>query len=136
MSRNLALTSLGYQGLSIDEYIDALQKRNVDVAVDVRLNAISRKPGFSKTKLSQALKDSGIEYLHLRELGSPKDNRAGFADTHSPQGTLARERYQNLLDSEDPIQAIAKIANRAKTSNVRACANRGTIVLRVVINRY
>jgi uncharacterized protein (DUF488 family) len=49
------------------------------------LNAISRRPGFSKTALSRALAEAGIEYRHFRDLGNPKENRPGFREkTESP----------------------------------------------------
>ncbi|MFE2500029.1 DUF488 family protein [Streptomyces scopuliridis] len=48
----------------------------MSLVADVRLTPISRKPGFSKTRLPHALDEAGITYTHLRALGNPKDNRA------------------------------------------------------------
>ncbi|MDR1430587.1 MAG: DUF488 domain-containing protein, partial [Propionibacteriaceae bacterium] len=46
--------------------------------VDVRQTPISRKRGLSKTALGAALSEAGIDYIHLRELGNPRDNRDGY----------------------------------------------------------
>lgn len=87
------LTSFGYEGLTQSDLVAALIDSDVEVLVDVRLNPISRKTGLSKTALSEALAASGIEYVHLRALGNPKENRAGFVA--GERG--ARERYRQLL---------------------------------------
>ncbi len=89
------LLSIGYEQRTIDELVAILIENEVQVLVDVRLNAISRKPGFSKTALSTALFDAGIEYRHERRFGNPKDNREGFRRGHA----AARRRYRNHLDN-------------------------------------
>lgn len=63
--------------------------------VDVRLTPLSRKPRLSKTKLAAALADVGIEYVHHRALGNPKDNRAGFREGQP----ASRARYRKKSDS-------------------------------------
>ena len=72
------IVSVGYQGRSVSELIDVLRHGDVEVLVDVRLNPISRKPGFSKNPLNQALAEAGIGYRHERELGNPRENRDPF----------------------------------------------------------
>ena len=72
------IVSIGYERRSVEDLIRLLTRNQVDVLVDVRLNAISRKKGFSKSSLSQALREAGIEYRHKRQLGNPKDNRDPF----------------------------------------------------------
>jgi uncharacterized protein (DUF488 family) len=62
----------------VEELVDLLHDARVDELVDVRLNAISRKPGFSKRRLAEAMEAAGIEYRHEPSLGNPKDNREAF----------------------------------------------------------
>lgn len=69
------LFSLGYEGISIDKYLDILIKNNIDLLIDVRNNPISRKYGFSKTRLSKYCNSVNIEYIHLPELGIPSTYR-------------------------------------------------------------
>lgn len=87
----------GYQGLTQGELLQNMVAAGVTVVVDVRLNAISRKRGLSKTALMAAANDAGLRYLHLRGLGNPKWNREGFA-TPDPQ---ARRVYRELLGRDE-----------------------------------
>jgi len=70
------LTTIGYEGASVPDFLDVLRAANVKLLVDVRAVAMSRRPGFAKTALAANLRDAGIEYLHLRRLGTPADGRA------------------------------------------------------------
>lgn len=97
---------IGYQGLGVAALIERLRNEGVEVVVDVRLNAISRKAGYSKRALAAALQTAGIRYMHDRRLGNPRDNRAGYADVNSPEGTAAREHFRSLLTTESGAQAI------------------------------
>jgi transcriptional regulator with XRE-family HTH domain len=66
------LWSAGYEGRDIDSFVALLVDSRIGVVADVRLTPISRKKGFSKTRLGEALAEAGIEYTHLRGLGNPK----------------------------------------------------------------
>ena len=72
------IVSIGYESRSVEQLIGALRRNSVDVLVDVRLNPVSRKKGFSKAALAQALSDAGIDYQHKPSLGNPLDNRDPF----------------------------------------------------------
>jgi uncharacterized protein (DUF488 family) len=67
--------TVGYEGLGLGEFLQRLRDARVQIVVDVRDVALSRKPGFSKTALAAALRDAGVEYLHIRSLGCPKSIR-------------------------------------------------------------
>ncbi|MCY4200589.1 MAG: DUF488 domain-containing protein [Rhodobacteraceae bacterium] len=69
------LMTIGYEGKSLEEYLNQLLSSSVSMLVDVRRNAISRKFGFSKRALSSACGDVGIGYEHLPELGIDSANR-------------------------------------------------------------
>ena len=62
---SMSVVTIGYEGRQLDEFIAELVDRRVEVVFDVRENAISRKPGFSKRRLGEALAAAGIEYQHL-----------------------------------------------------------------------
>lgn len=96
------LVSIGYEGRDVDQLVRALQNRDVQVLVDVRLTPISRKRGLSKSALRDALATVGIRYVHHRELGNPKENREAFR-----QGSRhSRERFRHLLESDEAADAI------------------------------
>jgi len=60
----------------VAEFLAALQKAGVERVIDIRAVPNSRRPGFSKTPLRNALAEAGIDYVHLRALGTPADGRA------------------------------------------------------------
>lgn len=68
----MGLYTIGYQKRNIDDFIDRLKTFDISVLIDVREIPVSRKKGFSKTHLSQYLENKGIQYIHFRNLGSPK----------------------------------------------------------------
>ena len=75
------LFTAGYEGTTIRSFIAILQTNNVDCVLDVRALAFSRKPGFSKTALSQNLESANIRYIHIPDLGTPKPIREKLKST-------------------------------------------------------
>jgi uncharacterized protein (DUF488 family) len=76
------LTTIGYEGTTIDAVLTTLRDANVGLLVDVRAVAGSRKPGFSKRQLAAALDEVGIGYVHLQGLGTPKPGRDAVRAGH------------------------------------------------------
>jgi len=109
---------IGYEGLIVDQLVARLQAEGVEVLVDVRMTPLSRKPGFSKRALSEALSAAGIRYLHDRRLGNPKDNRAAYADASSDAGATARARYRELITGGDGADAVRELAALAEEHTV------------------
>ena len=99
------VVSIGYEGKTVGDLVAQLLQQDVRVLVDVRLTPLSRKPGLSKTKLSEALAAVGIGYVHHRALGNPKDNRAGFR-AGEPE---SRARYRDVLNSAAATDALAHV---------------------------
>ncbi len=73
--KSLKLHTIGYEGCSMDDFISTLKNVGVETLVDIRDVPISRKRGFSKSKLSEILISNGISYIHLKGLGDPKAGR-------------------------------------------------------------
>jgi len=69
------LATIGYESATQDDVIDRLKRAGVEVLIDVRAVAASRRAGFSKGVLSASLQAAGIDYVHLRQLGTPKPGR-------------------------------------------------------------
>lgn len=67
-----ALYTIGYEGASLEDFIATLKTKGVTTLLDVREFPLSRKPGFSKRALAQAVESEGMAYRHERDLGSPK----------------------------------------------------------------
>jgi uncharacterized protein (DUF488 family) len=69
------LCTIGYEHRTLPELITRLKEAGVEVLIDVRAIAASRRAGFSKTLLANGLAEAGITYVHLRGLGTPKSGR-------------------------------------------------------------
>jgi hypothetical protein len=70
-----ALLTIGYEGKSLEGYLNQLLQAGVTLLGDVRRNPLSRKYGFSKVTLSKVCEGVGIRYEHLPELGIASDKR-------------------------------------------------------------
>ena len=104
------LFTAGYEGTTIHTFIATLQTNNVDCVLDVRAIAFSRKPGFSKTALSQKLESVNIRYVHLPDLGTPKNIREKL------KSTLDYTDFFETMDThlsrkEDAIESAYKYVN-------------------------
>ena len=71
----MRIFTIGYEGATMGEFLAALQDAGVEQVIDVRAVPNSRRPGFSKTPLRNALAEAGIDYVHLRALGTPAAGR-------------------------------------------------------------
>lgn len=69
------LATIGYERDTQAGVIGRLKAAGVDTLIDVRAIAASRRAGFSKTLLAASLAEAGIDYVHLRQLGTPKEGR-------------------------------------------------------------
>ena len=87
----LSIATIGYEGATIATFQAALRAARIDLLVDVRALASSRRPGFAKTRLAANARDAGAEYLHLRALGTPSDGRvAARAGRHEEMQRIFR----------------------------------------------
>ena len=69
------VATIGYEAQPLAAVLDKLAAAGVDLLIDVRAVAASRRAGFSKTVLAASLDERGIGYRHLRALGTPKSGR-------------------------------------------------------------
>jgi len=101
--------TVGYEGRALEEFLRLMVANRVEVLVDVRQNPVSRKAGFSKRRLAEALLSVGIDYRHEVLLGNPKENRAAFSDGNLEKG---KRRYLAHLNngSRDAFDEILELA--------------------------
>lgn len=87
-----ALATIGYQAATVRSCLNALREGGVELLVDVRAVASSRRPGFAKSRLAASLAEAGIGYVHLRGLGTPAEGRAAArAGQHARLRSIFRE---------------------------------------------
>jgi uncharacterized protein (DUF488 family) len=75
------LYTIGYEETSAESFLKKLETAGVKMILDVRELPQSRVPGFSKNILAEKLRHRGIDYLHIRELGSPRELRHELRET-------------------------------------------------------
>ncbi|MBX3478241.1 MAG: DUF488 domain-containing protein [Brevundimonas sp.] len=107
----MRLFTIGYEGQTQPEVIDRLRTAGVQVLADVRAIAASRKAGFSKTVLGESLKAAGIDYVHLRDLGTPK---AGRDAAHKGRIAEMRAIYDAHLAEPAAVAALARLETLAR----------------------
>ncbi|MGH6707229.1 MAG: DUF488 family protein [Sphingomicrobium sp.] len=106
----MKLFTIGYEATTMGEFLDALKSAGVERVIDVRAVANSRRPGFSKTPLRNALAEAGIDYVHLRALGTPADGRtAARAGRHEDLKRI----YAAQLDLPEAIVAAEQMRELA-----------------------
>jgi hypothetical protein len=111
------VATIGYEGATVAGFLDALKAEGVKLLVDVRALASSRRPGFAKTRLAANVNEAGIEYLHLRGLGTPADGRAAARAGHHAE--MRRIFLQHLTRPESQFE-LAELANLVR-SGPRVC---------------
>jgi uncharacterized protein (DUF488 family) len=69
--------TIGYTGRKTGEILDALETAGVRTLIDIRQYAVSMyRPDLSRSNFCRLLEGRGIHYIHLPELGVPRDIRA------------------------------------------------------------
>ena len=109
------VATIGYERSNLADFIATLRNSNVDILVDIRDRAQSRRPGFSKTALSNALEDAGISYLHMRELGDPKEGREAARRGDYDQFRII---FARVMASKAAKEAIAKLETLASVNKI------------------
>jgi uncharacterized damage-inducible protein DinB len=103
------VATIGYEAATVDAFLEALRRARVELLIDVRAVASSRRPGFSKTRLAAHLADAGIDYLHLRGLGTPAEGRAAArAGRHDEMRRIFAARLATA-EAVDDLGTLADI---------------------------
>ena len=106
----LRIFTIGYEGTTVPEFLAALKDAGVERVIDVRALPLSRRPGFSKSPLRAALAEAGIDYAHLKALGTPAEGRsAARAGRHED----LRRIYAGQLELPEAIAQGAQMLDLA-----------------------
>lgn len=106
----MKLFTIGYEGTTQPDFIAALEAAGVRRLIDVRQLPLSRRPGFSKTPLKNALAEHGIDYVHLKALGTPPEGReAARKGRHDEMAAI----YRGTLAEPSAIVAAEQLRDLA-----------------------
>ncbi|MBA3670696.1 MAG: DUF488 domain-containing protein [Gemmatimonadaceae bacterium] len=109
------LATIGYEGATVAGFVGALHEAGVQLVVDVRAVASSRRPGFAKTAMTANLAEAGIDYMHLRALGTPADGRAA---ARAGRHDVMREIFSRHLatwNAQEALHALAELVDGDRT---------------------
>jgi len=95
------LYTIGYEGMSQDALFQTLLFHGVHTLLDIRERPQSRKPGLSKTALGRAAASYGMQYDHIRALGTPRDIRYRRKIDHDQQAFEAG--FLEYLATQDEV---------------------------------
>ena len=110
----LEFFTIGYEGISLEKYLNKLIVYDVKLLCDVRKNPLSMKYGFSKSQLKNACESIGIKYVHIPDLGIESDKRQKL-NTMSDYNRLFEE-YENttLKENDESLQYLSTLAKEYK----------------------
>ncbi len=102
--------TIGYEATTVAEFLATLKQAGVARVIDIRALPLSRRPGFSKTPLRGALAEAGIDYVHLRALGTPA---AGREAARKGRQAELEQVYSGQLELPEAIAAGAQMLELA-----------------------
>ncbi|MBD3277588.1 MAG: DUF488 family protein [Candidatus Aegiribacteria sp.] len=108
----MTLFTIGYEGRNIEEYLDLLKRNMVTLVIDVRRNPVSRKRGFSKNRMREALSSEGIEYMHFPQLGIESKKRKGLKSKSDYLELFSWYENEVLPNEHDALTEIISILNK------------------------
>jgi uncharacterized protein (DUF488 family) len=109
-----ALYTIGYEKLLPGALVAELEAAAVRRLIDVRFRPQSRRPGMSKTRLSELLASHGIAYEHRRALGTPADLRVLYRQGKIAEASAAFEEHLEGT-AQDDLAELAEELGRAAT---------------------
>ncbi|MEC7953073.1 MAG: DUF488 domain-containing protein [Pseudomonadota bacterium] len=108
------LYTIGYEGADISAFLSTLVEAGVRHVADIRDVPVSRKKGFSKNKLAEALSDSGITYSHFKALGDPKEGRDAMRSGDKKRFLAV---FNAHIEKPESVRALSELADEATESD-------------------
>ncbi len=123
------LYTIGYEGRTIDSFIEQLKISEISRIIDVRDIPVSRKKGFSSVPLKETLESNGIKYIHIKSLGSPATFRKklkedgdydyffkAYSEYLSENIEIIKDVYRFILDGVNCIMCFERLFNQCHRS--------------------
>ncbi|WP_191060638.1 DUF488 domain-containing protein [Geminicoccus harenae] len=108
------LFTIGYEGLAQRDVLDALTGAGVEMLVDVRAVSASRRPGFAKNALRSGVAAIGVEYLHLRALGTPAAGRLAARTGHYDDMRRIFTAHLETPEAVHEFELLRELAGRRR----------------------
>ncbi|MBC6408875.1 MAG: DUF488 domain-containing protein [Ekhidna sp.] len=110
-TEELAFFTIGYEGISLEKYLNKLIINNVKLLCDVRKNALSMKYGFSKNQLKNACEGIGIKYVHIPELGIHSEKRTHLNTMNDYKKLFDEYEKTALVENKDQLHKLLDLTH-------------------------
>jgi len=131
------LFTIGYEQAKPAAVLRELKHAKIDILIDTRAVAASRRPGFSKKQLAAALDDEGIAYMHLQKLGTPAEGRAAARAGDTDRLWKIYDKHIKTREAQEALdELLALIKSKKRIALLCYCrdpktCHRSRIVARV-----
>ena len=105
----LAIHTVGYEGRTVDDFLNHLIRSGIRQLIDVRKNALSRKYGFGGKTTARLCAEVGIAYVHVPALGIPSTMRMDLSSLAAYDRLFDLYETTVLPDADDSIAAVADL---------------------------
>lgn len=113
----MKLYTVGYEGMDIEDFCEAMIKNKIQLILDLRKNPVSRKKGFSKRLLAENLQNFKIEYQHLGGLGVPTEWRRQAKEELITRKKMFRDYVKKILPQQgEEIEHIRKLIKKKRVA--------------------
>ncbi|MDR1922081.1 MAG: DUF488 domain-containing protein [Candidatus Adiutrix sp.] len=108
----MELHTIGYEGLDMPSFLSYLREYGIQTVIDVRQFPVSRKPGFSKSRLCGFLKEINIHYEHFQALGCPRPIRRSYQGDGDWKAYC--RHFNGYLDQQaESLRTLADLADQS-----------------------
>lgn len=108
------LFTIGYEQAKPDAVLKELKRARIDLLVDTRAVAASRRPGFSKRQLAASLDEAGISYIHLQKLGTPAEGRQAARSGDLNALWRIYDKHIKTPDAQDALGELLALIKSGK----------------------
>lgn len=128
---SIGITTIGYEGKSLDKFLEEIISNKINTVIDVRRNPYSKKYGFHGGTLKGYLQKINVEYIHIPELGIPSEERQNLENNEDYKNLFENYRI-SLIDKRSLLNEIAEMSKHEKISlmcfekNIKHC-HRGVL---------
>jgi uncharacterized protein (DUF488 family) len=113
-AKTKTLFTIGYEQAKPAAVLDELKRAKVDLLVDTRAVAASRRPGFSKRQLAATLDEAGVAYVHLQKLGTPAAGREAARSGDLDRLWRIYDKHIKTRDAQDALDELLALMKSGK----------------------
>ncbi|HEX5509200.1 MAG TPA: DUF488 domain-containing protein [Pseudolabrys sp.] len=108
------LFTIGYEQAKPAAVLDEIRQAKIDILVDTRAVAASRRPGFSKRQLASVLDEAGVRYVHLQKLGTPAEGRQAARSGDLDTLWSIYDKHIKTADAQRELSQLVSLVKSGK----------------------